>query len=224
MAGPPPRGPFLPRVGQLARERAGPQKLIAFFVGRCLEWPPLTAFRTGNRSEDVAPDMRPAVTLRTATLADVAILRWWDEQPHVIESDPNDEWNWEVELGRSVDWREQLMPEVDGRPIGFVQIIDPAREESHYWGEAPDNLRAIDIWIGEAADLGRGFGTQVMRQALARCFADARVTAVLVDPLASNVRSHRFYERQGFRFLDRRRFGADDCFVYSLSREDWKHA
>jgi aminoglycoside 6'-N-acetyltransferase len=34
--------------------------------------------------------------------------------------------------------------------IGFVQIIDPAREESHYWGDAPGGLRAIDIWIGEA--------------------------------------------------------------------------
>jgi RimJ/RimL family protein N-acetyltransferase len=73
-----------------------------------------------------------------------------------------------------------------GRPIGFVQIIDPAREESHYWGDCEPNLRAIDIWIGEADCLNKGYGTQMMRLAIERCFADPSVTAILIDPLASN--------------------------------------
>ena len=77
------------------------------------------------------------VTVRPATLDDLALLRHWDEQAHVIASDPNDDWNWAVELGRHPDWREQLIAEVHGRAVAFVQIIDPAREESHYWGEAP---------------------------------------------------------------------------------------
>ena len=51
-----------------------------------------------------------------------------------------------------------------------IQIIDPALEESHYWGDVPENLRAIDIWIGEETDLGKGYGTQMMQLALARCF------------------------------------------------------
>jgi aminoglycoside 6'-N-acetyltransferase len=140
----------------------------------------------------------------------------------VIESDPNDDWAWEVELARRPDWREQLIAELDGRPLAFVQIIDPAREESHYWGAAPPDLRAIDIWIGEAADLGRGYGTTIMRLAIDRAFAEPSVTAVLIDPLASNTRAHRFYERLGFRFVERRRFGADDCFVYELTRHDWE--
>jgi hypothetical protein len=49
------------------------------------------------------------------------------------------------------------------RPIGFLQIIDPAREDSHYWGEIEENLRAIDIWIGGTTALDRGFGTRMMR-------------------------------------------------------------
>ena len=101
-------------------------------------------------------------------------------------------------------------------PIGCVQIIDPAREETHYWGDVPDNLRAIDIWIGEVSDTGKGYGTEMMRLALERCFADPAVTAVLIDPLASNTAAHRFYERLGFEFLERRRFGEDDTFVYRL--------
>lgn len=43
----------------------------------------------------------------------------------------------------------------------------------------------------------------------------------LIDPLASNTRAHRFYERLGFQCIDRRWFGEDDCFVYRLNRSDW---
>jgi aminoglycoside 6'-N-acetyltransferase len=161
------------------------------------------------------------MNLRSAAPNDLDLLRRWDEQPHVIDSDPNDDWNWELELARSPDWREQLIAEEDGRPIGFVQIIDPAREESHYWGDAPVNLRAIDIWIGEPEDLGKGYGTAMMRMALERCFASPEVTAVLIDPLASNRDAHRFYERLGFVFIERRQFGLDECCVYRLTREDW---
>lgn len=163
------------------------------------------------------------IVLRSATPADLPLLRRWDEQPHVLASDPNDDWAWETELARSPDWREQLIAELDGRPIGFVQVIDPAREESRYWGDDVANgLRALDIWIGEAADLGRGYGTQIMDLALERCFRDPAVHAVLLDPLAANTRAHRFYERLGFEYLERRQFGEDDCLVYQLTRERWQ--
>lgn len=116
------------------------------------------------------------------------------------------------------------MAELDGRPLGFVQIIDPSAEETHYWGEVPTGLRAIDIWIGEADDLGKGYGTTMMQLAINRCFSVPSVNAILIDPLATNVRAHRFYERLGFRFVEQKRLGEDesDCFVFELKREDWK--
>jgi aminoglycoside 6'-N-acetyltransferase len=160
--------------------------------------------------------------LRPAGPADLGLLRHWDEQPHTIASDPNDDgWDWAAELARSPEWREQLIAEIGGRPVGMLQIIDPAREETRYWGDAPAGRRAIDIWIGEAADLGRGYGTAMMRAALARCFAAPEVESVWVDPLAGNVRAHRFYERIGFRGVGLRRFGAEECLVYRLDRADW---
>lgn len=160
--------------------------------------------------------------LRPATLDDLELLRRWDEQPHVFESDPNDDWGWESELARHVDWREQLIAEVDGVPIGYLEIIDPARDDEHYWGDCGKNLRAIDIWIGEAEYLGRGHGTRMMQLALERCFSAPEVAAVILDPLFSNERARRFYERLGFRFVERRRFGADDCAVYRLERGDFE--
>ena len=161
--------------------------------------------------------------LRPATLEDLPTLRRWDEQPHVIAASGDDDFfPWEAELPRDVDWRELLIGEVDGRPIGFIQIIDAAREETHYWGDCEENLRAIDIWIGEASDLGKGYGTQMMRLAIDRCFASPEVTAILIDPLASNLRARRFYERLGFVAVGPRRFGTDDCVVYRLERAEWQ--
>ncbi len=150
-------------------------------------------------------------------------MRKWDQNQHVIDSDPNDDWNWEYELTRTPTWREQLVAEIDGRPIGVIQIIDPALEESKYWGDCEKNLRAIDVWIGEKSDLGRGLGTEMMRLAINRCFDDPEVKAVIIDPLYENRSARRFYEKLGFIFLERRRFGHDDCAVYRLDRTNWKH-
>jgi aminoglycoside 6'-N-acetyltransferase len=164
-----------------------------------------------------------ALRLRPATLADLPLLRRWDEQPHVIESDPHDDWQWEQELPRKLDWREQLIAELDGRPIGFMEIIDPARDDSQYWGaDVEPGLRALDIWIGEAADLGQGHGTTMMGLALQRCFAAPEVQAVMIDPIVDNRRAHVFYQRLGFEPIGPRRFGDDLCLVHRLTRERYR--
>jgi aminoglycoside 6'-N-acetyltransferase len=162
------------------------------------------------------------IKLREATINDLALLQHWDAQPHTIASDPSDDWDWEVELIRTPSWREQLVAELDGRPIGFIQIIDPLLEETHYWGDTAPNQRAIDIWIGEADDLGKGYGTAMMQLAIERCFAAKSVNQILIDPLVSNTRAHKFYERIGFEFVELRRFNEDDCYVYKLTREKWQ--
>lgn len=61
----------------------------------------------------------------------------------------------------------------------------------------------------------------MMRLALARCFRNPTVAAVLIDPLADNTRAIRFYQRLGFRVVGPRRFGDDDCLVHELRREVW---
>lgn len=161
--------------------------------------------------------------LRPAVPADVPLLQHWSTQPHIVAASGDfSEFDWQGEIPRRVDWREILIAEIDGRPIGVMQIIDPAREETHYWGDSEENLRAIDIWIGEAEDLGKGYGTQMMKLAIERCFADPKVTAILIDPLPSNVRARRFYERLGFSAVERRTFGDDECIVHRLERETWE--
>ena len=115
-----------------------------------------------------------------------------------------------------------MIATLEERPIGFVQIIDPAEEESHYWGSVPINLRAIDIWIGEKEDLGKGYGTKMMNLAIERCFKNSKVTSILIDPSESNVDAIRFYERLGFQFVEKRSFGESDCLVYKITRRNWE--
>ncbi|WP_350290108.1 GNAT family N-acetyltransferase [uncultured Croceitalea sp.] len=158
------------------------------------------------------------ISLRPATLKDLELLEYWDTQAHVIAGDPDDDWDWKKELAVDPPWREQLIAELDGQAIGCIQIIDPVEEETHYWGEVPKNLRALDIWIGEAYHLNKGYGTQMMKQAIARCFSHPEVEKILIDPLKNNVKAHRFYERLGFKFVEERNFNGTACFVYELER------
>lgn len=126
--------------------------------------------------------------------------------------------DWQTDLEREVEWGTTFVAELDGRPIGLIQVIDPQLEDSHYWGEVPPNFRAIDIWIGEAANLGQGNGTVMMRHAIESCFADPAVASILIDPVQSNTRAIKFYRRCGFYVVGPRRFGNDDCLVMRLDR------
>lgn len=170
--------------------------------------------------------------LRKATLKDVALLQYWDTKPHVqwatgedgetrVKPDPDEE-DWPGTIAQNADWQDILIAEETGRPIGVIQIIDPHLEETHYWGACAPNQRAIDIWIGEETDLGRGYGTQMMGLAIQRCFAPPEVTAILIDPLLRNKKAIRFYRRLGFADVEERWFEGDHCLVMQLARADWE--
>jgi aminoglycoside 6'-N-acetyltransferase len=154
-------------------------------------------------------------------LDDVEHLERWDEDPDVAASGGESDWyDWPIELARGeLPWREFLVAEEDGRPVGFVQLIDAREEESHYWGDdVPAGAWAIDIWIGSPADRGRGIGAEMMREALDRCFTAHDASEVVIDPLASNTRAIAFYERLGFEFVGPRDFDDDHCHVYRYPR------
>ena len=133
---------------------------------------------------------------------------------------------WTHELAIQSDVYEYFIAEIDAgqgwRPVGAIQIIDPQREPTHYWGEIEPNLRAIDIWLGEPGDRGKGYGDLAMSAAIGRCFAQPGVTAIIIDPLNANTRAHKFYQRLGFQPTHRQTFGEDDCLVHRLTREAWE--
>ena len=175
------------------------------------------------------PDIE--VRLRPATPEDAPLLAAWDREPHVIACSSDDP-DAEVAFGGEMDWADELthssyeltyrIAEANGEPVGVLAICDPHTEPSHYWGEIEPNLRAIDIWIGPAEWLNRGVGSRMMTQVIEACFAEPEVTAIVIDPLNSNVAAHRFYQRLGFVVEGRRMFDEDDCLVHRLTRADWE--
>jgi len=175
------------------------------------------------------------IRLRPAILADARLLDQWDEQPHVVAATSDDPLHEEVH-GEDC-WRREVSGCVPGvseywiaeledagghrRPIGVMQMVDPHLEPTHYWGEIEPNLRALDIWIGEATDLGKGYGEVMMRQAFGRCFVDPAVVAIILDPLASNLRAQKFYERLGFRPTHTQTFDdGTECQIMRFTRVD----
>ena len=62
-----------------------------------------------------------------------------------------------------------------------------------------------------------------MRLAIAHCFREPSVGALLLEPLVTNERARRFYERLGFERIERRMSRNDDCYVYRLERARWEN-
>lgn len=155
------------------------------------------------------------------TIDDVALLVRWDDDADVAAAigGRSAEWyDWPAELARDVPWRDLLIAEEAGRPIGFVQLIDAGEDESHYWGDVEPGTWALDIWIGSPADRSRGLGTELMWVALDRIFDHHGAAMVVIDPVVGNRRAIAFYERLGFERVGVREFGDDECLVMRLRR------
>ena len=75
-------------------------------------------------------------------------------------------------------------------------------------------MSAVDIWVGDAADRGRGYGSRMVQLALDRCATVHGAMTVLVHPLASNVDAHRFYRACGFEPMGERILDGDRCLVH----------
>ncbi len=177
--------------------------------------------------------------LRHVCANDAPLLQYWDKKPHVSAATNTtafyDDWAGAIEDAPA--WRELFIAIIDNRPIGFLQIIDPGCEPTGYWSATDQlmqhsrqgtpetqKLRALDIWIGEESDLNCGYGTTMMHLAHRHCFARPDVSAIVIDPLAGNVKAIRFYKRLGYQYAESRVLADDHCEVYRLDKETFTAA
>jgi len=65
----------------------------------------------------------------------------------------------------------------------------------------PDGTFCIDLYIGEKDYLGKGYGTQIVKDFCRRLFQNPKVKRIVIDPSSDNKRAIRCYEKAGFRFL-----------------------
>jgi aminoglycoside 6'-N-acetyltransferase len=144
------------------------------------------------------------IAFRALRRQDLPLIRHWLGQPHVTR------W-WGPADGELAKIRAHLdtpdgvdchLFSLDGRPAGFLQCYRPADWPDGPFGPQPVDARGRDLIIGEAALLGQGLGTRVVRQFLDGLFA-AGVPRVLIDPDPANARAIRSYEKAGFRAFGR---------------------
>ena len=161
------------------------------------------------------------LTFRRASTDDVMLLGVMSNAPHVFPSLGTDQpWDWP--RGVEASWQEVWIIDLSAttKPIGVVVVLDAAADPSGYWGEVSPGTYAIDIWISDASQLRKGYGTVMMKHAIDRCFHVHNAHTILIDPLAKNEGAIAFYQHLGFEVIGPRTFGADECIVLRLRRPD----
>jgi aminoglycoside 6'-N-acetyltransferase-1b len=146
----------------------------------------------------------PQFHFRPVAEHDLPLLFEWLNRPHVIEW-----WDGPPSL---IEVREKYLPRVcsasisphlvflDGAPVGFIQSY-VAMEQGEGWrpGEGDPGVVGIDQFLADAADLGKGLGTEMVTQFVRLLFQNPEVTSIETDPAPGNLRAIRCYEKVGFR-------------------------
>jgi aminoglycoside 6'-N-acetyltransferase len=115
------------------------------------------------------------------------VVRWWgqpDEQYDLVSGDldhPD---------------MDQFIVAVGDRPFGYIQCYALSTWNQGF-GPQPEATRGIDQFIGEPDMIGRGHGSDFIRQ-----FADGLLASgiprIVTDPDPDNARAVRAYARAGF--------------------------
>ena len=162
------------------------------------------------------PERRPAVmkahdvtlrgagvTLRPMGEGDWDILLEWNNDPVVMEladHNPFEESTLE-ELQTIYRWISThaycFIMEVEGNPIGecWLQQMNLQRIVAQF----PDqDVRRIDLMIGEKELWGRGYGTEAIRLLVDFGFQDEHADGIFAPVMADNHRSQRAFQKNGF--------------------------
>lgn len=144
------------------------------------------------------------IDFRAVTKKDASLLRRWITSSHWQEwwGEPQTEVA-EILSHLESDSVEPMIAELDGKPVAYVQTYDPHMEDDHPYQDQPFGTLGIDISIGEASDLDKGLGTDIL-VALAEVLFDEGAIRLIIDPDPSNKRAIRCYEKAGFIAFDTR--------------------
>lgn len=91
---------------------------------------------------------------------------------------------------------------IDNKNVGYIKYYDLAKFNP------PDSLKneptgtlGFDLFIGEEEFLGKGYGTEVVKEFSNKLLAPEGVNRIILDPFADNKRAIRCYEKAGFTFV-----------------------
>lgn len=140
-----------------------------------------------------------------------SLLQAWLQAPHVIEG-----WG-ETSLASALDATDGGSCRIvvhDGEPVGFLRWHPLSRDELDAAGlvEIPADGFDLDLLVGSAAHLGRGVGTQALREAEAFLRATCAPPFFTLCTKVGNERALRCYRRAGYTVVRTFREAGQDYF------------
>lgn len=123
------------------------------------------------------------------------VRRWWPHPPQAELA----EMAGHIRGGGCAPFLAWIGP----RPAGYLQVYHANAEEFWDGHELPVETFGLDLFIGEAELVGRGWGPRLVRLMLRRLFAMPEVARVHIDPDPANAAAIRAYEKAGFHALGR---------------------
>lgn len=148
-------------------------------------------------------------------------LQWYGLKPTTLEEIAAD-YAEQLDGGSNV---LSMIATYDGAPVGYVQRYFP-HEHPDYWSDQtfPNDTAGIDLFIGEPAFLGKGFGPLLIRAFLAEHVFAGQAERCIVDPFPENTIAIRAYTKLGFRHL--RTIGPpeheDPAYLMALEKTDFE--
>jgi len=166
--------------------------------------------RAPGAKDVLALDGEVAVRLMRDDEADYALVSEWRSDPRVLEFYGGRDEPLTLEEART-EHRPQIRGEdpvrsclilLNDEPIGYLQFATELIPEE--WAGADlallEGAAAIDLFIGDPALWSKGYGSRALR-AMVRHLLDGGAARVLIDPLTSNSRAIRAYQKVGFRAI-----------------------
>ena len=141
--------------------------------------------------------MGSAYTFQPMTRADLSMIARWLRTPEVVRwwGDPDEQYEL-VSSDLTHPDMDQFIVALDERPLACIQCYRLSTWNQGF-GAHPPLTRGIDQFIGEGDMIGRGHGSNFIRQFVDGCLRDG-VPRVLTDPDPENLRAVRAYEKAGF--------------------------
>jgi RimJ/RimL family protein N-acetyltransferase len=146
-----------------------------------------------------------ALVLRPLARADFPLVVDWLARPHVAEwwGAPLDLAGVEQEFGPTVDGTdptEVFVATEGGAAIGLLQVYRLADNPDYQRAVGVDDGAGVDLFLADADRRGQGLGPRLIAEALGLIWAYyPEVQWAMAGPSVRNIRSHRAFERAGFR-------------------------
>ncbi len=145
------------------------------------------------------------IVFKKETQQDIPLFARWFAQPHVQKWWPvlgeNEVMQKFLERIRSKDTFGYVVMLGD-MPIGYIQYyyIDRTNPKAGSWlPELPKETVGLDQFIGEPDYIGKGYGTQMIKNFIAYLVTiEPQIITVVVDPDPENFAAVRCYEKVGF--------------------------